>query len=701
MVEHHNLQTLLDIEDVAERNTALRRAFAAYSSPVCVTGNEAETLRILLNLTYPRKQVDDLLDSALAKRTLNNEKHLGFCITEVKWLHSHNLKYPDIRVSKQRLVTASPQLHPQVLSSANCMSSLGWSHDSAKVNLAKLFVCHFIWQGRVCCLATLLADVPKEWKGAFLQLGMPVKHFMNLCSRVKALLPNEDSPSRVDKYSVQVRFPYRDKYLALTPVVSHSLQAEIQQTAMAKQGRYTNIEFTRPASVSELSASLGGSNRVLHYPPRIGKKRYGLSDSWLLKIKSGNSALNHQALFTSQFKRALDGLLSAGFELALKQRRRAQVSGMRQIRTSLGDWLSPLIEWRAELEDSQVNESDLVSIVGTVEHQFLTSKKEAFVDLLPPIFTLLNSTLSNSTNLQKYAFHQRLMSPLKNSLKWILVQLSKEPDIALNTVDEEIHQRYLYLKSIRVFDAQALSNPYCAGIPSLTAIWGMVHSYQRRLNERLGTQLRLTSFSWFIRQYSPVSGTKLPEYGMQGANENQFRRAGIIDNKYCDLVFDLVVHIDGFEEDLSILDGTSEILKASLPASFAGGCIHPPEIGDVVDWCGVYRSEAVLFEKLKRLPQSGKWIMPTRYHVDSLTGMLELVKEKDTLYPVMSGYLLLNRPEERVNSIEPLHSYAESAIGLAECKTAIDIRLQGMSHFFNRAFWMLEINETSMLMKRI
>ncbi|MCL1092788.1 type I-F CRISPR-associated protein Csy2 [Shewanella kaireitica] len=701
MVDKLKFQELLDIDDIAERNIALRRAFTAYTAPIDVTGSEASALTILLNLTYPRKRVDDLLDKRLAKQTLNTDAHLDACIDEVKWLHTHNLKYPDIRVSKQRLIALSPLSHPHVLSSANGTRALGWSHDSAKVNLAKLFSCHFIWQERVCCLATLLSDPPKEWKEAFQALGMLVKDFMNLCGRVKASLPSDESPSRVDKYSIQVRLPYRDGYLAITPVVSHALQAEIQQAAMAKQGRYANIEFTRPAAVSELSASLGGNVKALNYPPRIGNAVHGLSDSWVLKVQAGQTVLNQGALSQPRFKKALEGLLSKNFELALKQRRQQKVACMRQIRATLAEWLSPLLEWRLEVEENKVNTSELACIHGSFEYQFLTTKKENFVELLSPMFSLLNTVLSNSNTLQKYAFHQHLMKPLKSSLKWLLDNLSKEPNALAIDSDEDNQQRYLYLKGIRVFDAQALSNPYCAGIPSLTAVWGMMHNYQRRLNERLGTQLRLTSFSWFIRQYSSVAGKKLPEYGMQGQKENQFRRAGIVDNKHCDLVFDLVVHIDGYEEDLDTLDNSVGALKASFPANFAGGVMHPPEIGSVDEWCELYRSEALLYSKLRRLPASGKWIMPTRYQIASFDGLLQLLKLNVALCPVMSGYLMLGSPESRKNSLEPLHCYAETAIGVVECATAIDIRLQGMSNFFRRAFWMLDIKETSMLLKRI
>ncbi|MCC4834542.1 hypothetical protein LMH66_17995 [Shewanella sp. 10N.7] len=699
MVDEQSFQELLGIEDISERDIALRRAFAAYKAPIDVTGNEADALMILLNLTYPRKLVNNLLDKKLAKTTLKNEIHIDGCINEVEWLHTHNLKYPDIRVSKQRLIKASPVSHPNVLSSASCISTLGWSHDSAKVNKAKLFTCHFIWQERVCCLATLLLEPPKEWKSAFQQFGMPVKLFMNVCGRVKASLPSDESPNRVDKYSIQVRLPYRDGYLAITPVVSHALQAEIQQSAMSKKGRYTNIEFTRPAAVSELLASLGGNVKVLSYPPRIGNVVHGLRDSWVLKVQAGQTVLNQSALSQPQFSSALDGLLTNGFKLALKQRRQQKVACMRQIRATLTEWLSPLLEWCLEVEENKVNVNELVNIHNSFEYQFITTEKENLAGLLNPMFSLLNTVLSNSNTLQKYAFHQRLMKPLKSSLKWLLGSLSRESNREI--VDEDSQQRYLYLKGIQVFDAQALSNPYCAGIPSLTAVWGMMHNYQRRLNERLGTEIRMTSFSWFIRQYSSVAGKKLPEYGMQGQKENQFRRAGIIDNKHCDLVFDLVVHIDGYEEDLTLLDDASGIIKASFPANFAGGVMLPPEIGTVDEWCELYRSETSLYLKLRRLPASGKWIMPTRYQFANLDEMLRLLKQNLSLCPVMSGYLLLAIPDSRKNSLEPLHCYAESAIGLVEYATAIDIRLQGMSNFFRRAFWMLDIKEASMLMKRI
>ncbi len=689
------------MRDIQERTVALRRAFTAYTEPLDVTGHEKSALMILLNLTYPRKLVDDLLDHKLAKTTLMNNEHLGACIKEVQWLHTHNLKYPDIRVSKQRLIAAPLTWLPSVLSGANCQQTFGWSHDSAKVNLAKLFATHFIWQDKVCCLANLLPFQPKEWKVAFQSLGMPVKHFVMLCNEVEALLPESVLPEQVDKYSVQVRMPYRDGYLAITPVVNHALQANIQKTALKKQGRYTNMEFIRPASVSDLAASLGGNIKVLNYPPRLYPVAYGINHSWLLKMRQGQSVFYRFALTQPEFIRALEGLLSINKAMVLKLRREQKVACHRQIRATLSQWFSPIVEWRLAVEENKDVFNQLEEIEGSLEYQLLTAPNEELPELLVPLLSLFNTELSNLNTSRQYGFHHKLMKPFERHLQWLLAHIDTKKPTFVGDDEETPTRRYLYLKGIRVFDAHALSNPYCVGIPSLTAVWGMMHHYQLRLNESLNTQLRMTSFAWFIRQYSPVKGKKLPEFGMQGQKENQFRRSGVVDNRYCDLVFDLIVHIHGDEDELNRLVHQSNSLKASFPASFAGGVMHPPELGAIDDWCELYHCEASLYSTLSRLPMSGKWIMPTRYSLDNLEALLLLLKQKPSLCPVMSGYVLLDKPKSRRHSLEPLHCYAESVIGVVECATAIDIRLQGIRHFFRRAFWMLDVKECSMLMKRI
>lgn len=695
-----HLQELLVTENITERNQLFRRAFSAYTETIDVTGCEASALMILLNLTYRKNQVDDLLDKKLAKKIINNEDHINKSINEVQWFHTHNLKYPDIRVSKQNLVVDSPILHSSVLSSANFDRTFGWAHDSAKVNVVKLFVSYFHWQGENHCLADIFTSQAKEWKTAYQSLGMPVKSFINLCGRVKGFLPQVMIPNSVDRYSPQVRFPYHDGYVAITPVISHVLQSKIQQAAIKKQGRFNKVTFTRSAAVSELVASLGGFVNTLSYPPNINGKYHSLHNSLLLKMQNGKAVFNLNALVNHQFINALDGLIFNSGSLALKQRRQQKVISIKEIRNTLSEWLAPILEWRLEVMENKSNLTQLDNVSNTLEYQLLSVLDGELPELIIPVFGMLNTMLSNLPLTQKYAFHPKLMTSFKAGLKWLLCNIANEDDTSSNNDNEE-QSRYLHLRDIRVFDAQTLSNPYCAGTPSLTAVWGMVHRYQRKLNEALGTTVRLTSFSWFIKDYSTVAGKNLPEVSLQGAKQNELRRPGIVDNKHCDLVFDLVVHIDGCEDDLILLDKRPEMLKAHFPPTLAGGAMLQPELDSTIDWCRLYSDENQLFEKLRRLPLSGRWVMPTKHNISDLEDLFLLLSNNAKLSPTMFGYLLLDKPEVRNGSIEKLHCYAEPAVGLVEYTTAINIRLNGKESYFNKAFWMLDAQERFMLMRGI
>lgn len=699
MVTNLTFKQLLDVEEVSDRTTALRSAFAVHTELMEVTGHETSALTVLLNLTYSKSEVKDLLDKRSARATLGDKEHIDRCVNEVQWLHSHNLKYPDIRVSKQRLIAKPPVAKYGVISGANCLPVLGWSHDSGAVNLIKLFNSYFLWQGRVCCLAELMQDLPTPWEKAFKGHGMQSKQIMELSYRVSHCLPETTFPDAVDRHSVQIRMPYRDGYLAITPVVSHSLQREIQKAALSKQVRYTNITFTRPASVGDLTASLGGGIKVLDYPPRVNQMASSSVEIQLARLCRGETILSLRALSQQRFIKALELLLNSRFAVALKQRRNQKVTSLRQIRASVAEWIAPIVELRAAIEECPQLLYKLDSSEFTLERQFVTLPDAELSELLTPLLKLLNSCLSNHTETVRYAFHQQLMLPLKSQLKWLLTNLYA--DKGISPTNNERPQRYLYLKGIRVHEAQALSTPYCAGVPSLTAVWGMLHRYQRQLNGILGTRIRLTSFAWYVRSFSYLKGKRLPEFGMHGHKQSEFRRPGIIDHRYCDFSFDLVVHLDGFDDDLNALDTQPEALKASFPATFAGGVMHPPEVSNIAEWCTLYQGEPELYSRLCGLPRSGTWIMPTKYKFSELSELIGLLSSDPSLCPTMSGYLLLGTPQSRSNSQEALHCYAEAAVGVVQCTNSSEIRLQGMKNFFKRAFWMLDAQEQFMLMKRI
>ena len=699
MVKINHIKEILEIEDIQTRNNSLRKCFSAYTELVEISGYEKETLIILTNLTYKKQQVEDLLDEKFAKKTLGNTSHVEKCINEVSWFHTHNLKYPDIRVSKQRILAMEPIFHPYVISSANFNYTLGWSHNSAAVNLSKLFLCSFRLNSQMVCLASSVLNNIDVWKKVFALLGVTNKRLKSLAEKIASHLPKQSFPSSVDGYSTQVLLPYRDSYLSISPVTSHSVLAEIQKLSLTNSGKFTTIKYVRPSSVGELPASLGGNIRIFNYPPLTGKVEHRLSHSKEWKFENEENIFNSFALKESDFILALNGLISINQELTVKQRRIKKVSHLKQVRSSLIKWISPLIEWKSDIEDNtaavELPEKLKISFVG----EFLTFNENKLPSLVTELNHLFNTELSNDIKTRAFSFNGRLLIPMKSQIKWLLNQLASENKNYSTSEPLSSTNRYLYLQNIEATDVQALSNMYCSGIPSLTAVWGMLHNYQRELNQGLGTKIRFTSFSWFIHKYSAIKGIKLPEYGMQGANNKEFRRPGIRDNKYCDLSFNLIIHVSGLEHDLKKFDENKDMLKAFLPTRLAGGTLFPPELDSPCEWCEIYKFEEVLFSKLKRLPKSGSWIIPNKIPVADFNELIITIKENKNLCPTMLGYLLLDKPTQRANSISNLHSYAEPAIGLTECITGINMRFLGVDKFFKKAFWVLDAQDKFMIMK--
>ncbi|MFT5760132.1 MAG: CRISPR-associated protein Csy2 [Alteromonadaceae bacterium] len=694
MVIYKTLKELLIIDDLKEKNSQLRKAFSAYTPLIDITGLEKAALIVLLNLTHRKALIEDLCDEKLAKRTLLDEPHFDKCVSEIEWLHSHNLKYPDIKVSKQRLLVQHPPVIFGVISSANCQRTLGWSHNSATINCAKLFCCHFYWQGEIVCLANLLVDKNDVFKKAFKSLGLIAEDYNRLCKRVNKLLPESDIPVAVSRFSKQVQFPFRDKYISLTPVVSHSLQAEIQIKSREKKGRYTNLENVRPSSMGELVASLGGNISLLSYPPNINPVSGDYTEKMLWLLGQGKDVFNNKILSSDNFIYALKVLISSPLKLTHRQRKESEITSCKVIRAGLFQWLQPIIDWRFELQDnnrvlnlSNYKQGELIFKLLTVD--------QVNNRLTAPLFEYLNNNLP-----ERYAYHQAIVLRLRRILISTLNRLVKLEGTVGPVNINNGNKRFLYLNNIQVFDAQAQANPYCIGAPSLTAVWGMLHNYQRRLSERLGVTLRFSSFSLFIRNYSLVKGNDLPAFSMNGPNQKVFKRSGVTANRFCDLTFDIVVRLDGDEDSIEKLEKNNQVLKACFPARFAGGTMIPDWQKINSTWCQLYQNETQLFSVLKRLPSFGQWLVPHTAKLENIDDLTSLLIDNTNLSPVMQGFTFLGKPINRSGALDSLHCFAEPVIGVAQYMSAYKVRYNGMKHFFNKAFWSFEVQEPYILIKK-
>lgn len=686
------------IQDKKERDKALRKAFASYGYIPITDNAELITLVILLNLTLKRSDIDDLCNITTAQQLLKDSNHLQHCLRTAEWLHTHNLKYPDPRVSKQRLIAEPPMQIPGVITSAGLPELFGWANNSSDINYSKLFNSAFAYHGKTQNLALLLAKDAPSWIQAFNQLGLSTLEINNLCASVKnSLVMHSNFPTDVDDYSKQLRFPNNQSYIAITPVVSHSLQVRLHQLAFHGAFNTTTIKHAHPASVSSFVGVLGGNVSALYYPPDIRKlKPQTFTQSKIKAHTKAKMLFDNSIIYDRYFIKALDHIIHPE-GLTKKQKQHSRHSALTYLKRCLCIWLSPIFDLRDDLENNhiKISKGDL----SELSERLITQPQNKLHSLSNELTTEIHRTFLSFHVTKKYAYHARLLHPIKQNFVGILKQLGKMEKGTSKTAHSAY---YLHLSNIHVYDALALANPYLCGIPSLSALAGFCHDYQRRVSKLLSKQLLFSEFAWFIRDYSPVTGKQLPEPSIiEKHNEaSNVKRPGIIDNKHCDLLMDLVIKIQMPEEQLSLSDSEFLLFQAGLPSRFAGGCLHPPSLYESINWCELYSDMNELYTKLARLPRHGCWVYPYPTEISSLNELSDLTKAKPAIKPVSIGYIGLEDPNERNNSIEKNHMYAESCIGVAECVNPIDVRLQGINKFIQNAFWQPIYEKQSILIKK-
>ncbi|WP_421199361.1 type I-F CRISPR-associated protein Csy2 [Aeromonas enteropelogenes] len=690
------LREWFNTSDKAERDKALRRAFVPFTPDIEIAGDEWLALVVLLNLTLKRGQGDELTDKRHAKALLLDQKHLEKCVKQVRWLHSHNLKYPDSRVSHQRLVIASPPQIPGVVTSAGLPMRLGWANNSADINHAKLFCSSFLYHGVTTNLALQLAtDVPAPaWTTAFRKLGLADSAIAALQSQLAQLLATSTVPAEVSPYSKQMRFWYQGDYCAITPVVSHGLMSQLHQLIYEKRIPHLIISHDHPASVGSLVGAVGGKIAVLHYPPPVSvEKRRNFSQSRATRINQGDRLFDRTILRDQIFIHALEHLIAPS-GLTRRQRKQSHLSALRYLRRQLACWIAPLIEWRDEVEQ---NQGTLPSIdPSRVEWQVLSCPQSELPSFGIALAESCHLSLQSHPATRRLAFHPRLLMPIKTQLRWLLNKLALDESVPPQTAT----CCYLHLSGLRVYDAVALANPYLCGIPSLSALAGFCHDYERRLTAVLKRSVRLTGVAWYLRDchLQPAKNLPEPSSPLSAHEVSAIRRPGLIDSKHCDLGMDLVLalHVDADHPAFSADE--QNLLQAAFPSRFAGGCLHPPSLYEGQLWCNIYTNRGALFSKLSRLPRSGCWVYPHLSQVTDLEDLFETFSTDRRLLPISAGYVFLEPPQLRAGSVEKHHAYAESALGLALCINPVEMRLTGNNHFFKHGFWQLDVSNGAMLM---
>ncbi|MFA8091454.1 hypothetical protein ACEODM_25165 [Klebsiella oxytoca] len=688
-----HISDLLYIIDISERDKQLRRGFAACCESVRVDSAEFETLVVLLNLTVKRADIKNLFNVKRAQEIILDEKHLAHCINAVRWLHTHNLKYPDSRVSGQRLVIKLEELIPGVISSAGLPMKMGWANNGADINYAKLFCSYFINFGETTCLTEQIIAGAPVWLEAFEQLGMSGDAIAILRQQLNDNFSMSTLPSEVNIYSRQVRFMYNGEYVATTPVISHALMAKLQYFIQERSVPHIILNHDHAANLGNLVGSAGGKIYVMHYPPPVSsKKENTFSHSRARRIEAGYSLFDSSALKDRFFPEALHRLLYSSTK-SIRQQQQRRLYALRFLKRQLVVWFWPAIELKDDIEKN----NDLVALQpDSFEEQFLRLPLKQISNLIPELIKQFNLDLQQNPSTRAYAFHPELLVPIKSQLKGLVKQLNGDDTETLNGKIGEFF--YLHLSGLKIYDASALPNPYLCGIPSLSALAGFCQDYERRLSFLHSCPIFFEGVAWYIRYYSLISGMLLPSPSIPETTRaaSGIRRPGLIEAKYCDLGMDLVIKVH-------IPEGATppdpDALQAAFPSRFAGGYLHPPSVAEGGRWCHLCFNQDELFITLSRLSRNGCWVYPFHSDITNLEELFELLSSDNRLRPVSSGFVLLEEPKLRDSSLEKLHAYSESALGLCNCVNPIEMRFSGRNKFFNQAFWHLNSENKAILMK--
>lgn len=689
------LQQLIEIDDDKLRFSELKKAFMPYTRPIEIDSNEKQALTILLNLSLGKPVAKDWLDISRAERYFADPENLAIAEQEIQWFHTHNLKFPDCHVAEQRILATPLPSETPTLTSQSLEQAYGWAHNSAVYKHTIWLLNTFLWRGKTENILNLIRLGDDFWQALLAEFGFTPTAQFQLKTLIERQLLDTHFPEEVSRYSKQVRFPWRNGYLSVTPVVSHAMQQELAVLSRHHECslRFKSMHYPNSASIGNLCGSLGGHINVLNYPVDVVPYSY----QTLAASRGRTSRYFDDYQLTS--KRTCDVLAHlAGFEQlkSRKAQKHVRQYQLKIIRKQIARWLLPLIELRDNLvtEPLGINHE----FDDQLAKQFLTINEEDFLELTTGLNQRLNLALQNNRFASRFAYHPKLMRVLKTELTWVLTQLSRpEPDLAMGSNDKE---QYIYLSSMRVFDAAALSCPYLSGAISMTAIWGFIHRYQNEFEALMPDEhgrISFNEFAFFIRHESVQTSAKLTEPSVlaKAREVSPVKRTTIIREDYADLVFDLVIRVDSNQR----ISDYHDQLKAALPTNFASGTLLQPEIDLNMPWLRTYTTKSELFQVVKGLPGYGTWLSPYSYQPQNLTELENTLAKDASLIPIVNGFHLLEKPIKRKNGLTNRHAYAENNIALAKRVNPIEVRFGGRNHFFEQEFWSLDVTEQTILIK--
>lgn len=509
-----HLNELLSIADLGVKNRQLKRAFNGLQNPIAIDGKEVEAIHILANLTCPLTKLKDATDAKNAKLLIHDSSWLDNCANTTQYIHSHNLKYPNYRI--QGVIRLKPigQLPLGYLSSAIIPDTrLGWSHNSKYINFQLFFGADFVWQEKIVTIHQLISEHNILFRELLFSAGMFKKDYGQLQSAFKKW-KFEKTIKVLHEDIRQVRVPYKQEYIALTPVPAHTMQRDIHLVLSKNNVNKTTVSHYRAASVGSLvSAAAGKVFAVNSQPKRL----------------LGPHTIQGKSLQTRELS-ALESLLNSDQMLLTPNIKQARERDLRnRVQEFLGSW------------------------------QKLYAPEES-IEKCIELFHLYLSKTKSWRHLAYKPEVARVVRPL------FTINERREVLAVTANIKDNSQEAYLLLPGLLVSNANAMSSAYSLGLPSIIGIWGFLHAFERNVQQQCDPEFKMGGFAICLHQFS------LHNRGLTREEELISRKLttpAILPTRQCDLELSLVIK-NRASQPLS-----SKQIVACLSNTLCQGAIYP------------------------------------------------------------------------------------------------------------------------------
>jgi len=628
MLLHDKLLSIKDLP-LHEQNIVLKKMFEPLTENVDVMGSEFECLCILTNLTS--KDLSEITNQKHAKQILSVDTFWAKFHKVLSQLHTHNLKWPDSRVNLKHQI--------RVIKKAGELPKLGWSRNSSDYRLGRMLTTTFIWNDSEHSLISVWLSDHVDWRKAAYKLGITKDFWYQIKQEIESIFSESHFPEVVDYHSPELLFPYKNHYLTVTPVVSHSTQLSLQRP----QGLPLHVlSFNHPSALGVLCGSLGGHVRMLKFAPfsKQGKE---------CTMNAFKDYLEPYMLTTKFANSIYQAIVDVKTYSSLRIKRRSRLKVLNALDKLMEDWVAPLIQ--AKL--SSRNGSDLEKL-SDEEQRFLNERNPDLKEFARYLNRKLHAELELKKYSKSFSYHQRLIGVTQNRLEVHLkrVLLSHKPSEPSDCI-------FIILKGLRINEANGLNNPYVAGMPSMIGLYGFLHLFERQLSE-VYPNVSLASFALQCSHYSANASSSLPAPNIPD-KEMRIKRSGILPEFKFDGKFSIVVNLKVLLDDHEELD--VEKIKTSLPERLWGGSVHPPFLYEDTEWVSIVRSYGSLKKYIVQNLYLGNWISPVKQDATDLSARIELLKENNELSLCLVGYKLLEEVKPR-NVISGIHAFSEPLIDL-------------------------------------